>query len=325
MDLVIDTRNGMAGDISCAGLIALGADPEAIATAMTTAGGRIGRATVSHRFVNGAVQLQIELEPSSSHMSESEALHHLEHVLDEIDISGRFRDIALSILDVMCVSERYVHSNDPRLKHMVNHHKENGTMHHYHKQNSTIYHTHKNSTIRHHHENSTIRHHHEDGNTNEAILHEAQDILMDIAGFVTGLKEFGIGKVRFIDHVNVGSGTISFSHGTFEVPAPATRYILDNHDIPWKKSNEYRSEMATPTGASILAGCKAQQVPGIANKGICGVGINGQKMDGKGTDGQEINGQGIDGRRVGGFKVVSKRKARGTKVGLPPLDFYLVR
>jgi hypothetical protein len=75
-----------------------------------------------------------------------------------------------------------------------------------------------------------------------------------------------------MDYVNVGGGTVTFSHGTLDVPTPATRHILDAHHIPWKKS-DIAFEMATPTGASILAGCGASRIvaePVYAREALAG-------------------------------------------------------
>jgi uncharacterized protein (DUF111 family) len=93
----------------------------------------------------------------------------------------------------------------------------------------------------------------------EAVLHEASDIIIDIMGMAAGMMELNIQSVQYIDHVNVGSGKVTFSHGTLDVPTPATRYILEKHAIPWKTSDT-GLEMATPTGASILAGCCASKI-----------------------------------------------------------------
>jgi uncharacterized protein (TIGR00299 family) protein len=50
--------------------------------------------------------------------------------------------------------------------------------------------------------------------------------------------------------VNVGGGTVTFSHGTYPVPAPATLELLTGVPV---YSGEVRKELVTPTGAAILA------------------------------------------------------------------------
>lgn len=96
----------------------------------------------------------------------------------------------------------------------------------------------------------------------EAILHEAKDIIIDIIGLSTGLQELNINELGYLNHVNVGGGSVKFSHGEFDVPAPATEYILDKYNINWKKS-ALKMETATPTGVSILAGSGAKKMDSL--------------------------------------------------------------
>jgi hypothetical protein len=93
----------------------------------------------------------------------------------------------------------------------------------------------------------------------EPVLHEASDILIDIVGASLGMMLLGITAVEYLECVNVGGGRVRFSHGTLDVPTPATRYILETHGIAWMSSDS-ELEMTTPTGASILAGCGAVRV-----------------------------------------------------------------
>ena len=121
----------------------------------------------------------------------------------------------------------------------------------------------------------------------EAFLHEAQDILVDVAGLSVGLQELGLTEISYLDHVKVGGGTVIFSHGEFKVPAPATRYLLDKYSIPWQGAQE-GEEMATPTGASILAGCSSRKID-----------------------------------TLDGLNIVRRALAGGSR-DLPPVPFYLV-
>ena len=89
-------------------------------------------------------------------------------------------------------------------------------------------------------------------------LHEAAslDTLVDISGVALALDCLGISNDRtIIMPVNVGSGSVEFSHGTFPNPAPATLEILRASKIPVAGSMAGR-ETATPTGACILAGLR---------------------------------------------------------------------
>jgi len=54
--------------------------------------------------------------------------------------------------------------------------------------------------------------------------------------------------------VNLGRGMVTFSHGTFPVPAPATAELLRGVPVyqPEPGPDENPGELATPTGAAIL-------------------------------------------------------------------------
>ncbi len=224
MELVIDTRNGIAGDICCAGLIACGASPVRVLGSMTYAGNLLGEAKVKLIKEKDACSLDITLARDDAHLHEDEAKRLLDDVIEDRDFSDQYASMARGILAALCAAEDHVHRNDPRLRH-----------------------------------DPHLQHH---ASENGAVLHEAADILVDIAGAVAGLQDLGIEKAAYVDHVCVGGGTVSFSHGTFPVPAPATKHLLDIHGISWNTSDEYTMEMATPTGAAILAGLKAARKTG---------------------------------------------------------------
>lgn len=100
-----------------------------------------------------------------------------------------------------------------------------------------------------------VHHHH------TPHLHEAQDIIIDLAGAAFGLQELDIhvSSVLCLSPVCVGGGKITFSHGTLDIPAPATAQIIEDYAIPFKKGPvEY--ELFTPTGAAILAALKPEYV-----------------------------------------------------------------
>ncbi len=88
----------------------------------------------------------------------------------------------------------------------------------------------------------------------EAMLHEAQDILLDVMGAATGLQQLGVdmSTVTCLIPVAVGGGVINFSHGILPAPAPATIAILKHHRIP-HVAGPVDVELLTPTGAAILA------------------------------------------------------------------------
>jgi uncharacterized protein (DUF111 family) len=86
----------------------------------------------------------------------------------------------------------------------------------------------------------------------ELHLHElsAADTLTDVVGFWVAVEALGIETIS-ASPINVGGGVVSFSHGRFGVPAPATAELL--RGIPLFGSAAAAIELTTPTGAAILA------------------------------------------------------------------------
>lgn len=77
----------------------------------------------------------------------------------------------------------------------------------------------------------------------------AVDTIVDVVAAMVGLRLMGIEKV-FCSTLNVGSGFVTFSHGKFPVPAPATAEILKH--IPTYSTNS-QGELVTPTGAALVS------------------------------------------------------------------------
>ncbi len=213
MKLIVDTRNGLAGDIMSAGLIGLLADEQKMIDAMTYAGNFLGETKIEWFQEEGAGSLKIDIN-KQDHLHEGEAKQLLEKILYHCNLAPYYADVSRAALETLCRAEGMVHANHPQLKD------------HFH--------------------------------GGEVMLHEASDILIDVTGMAMGLALLGVHEVAYVDHVNVGGGTITFSHGTFDVPAPATKHMLEYNKIPWKSNGEM--EMTTPTGAALLIGCNAQRM-----------------------------------------------------------------
>jgi hypothetical protein len=83
----------------------------------------------------------------------------------------------------------------------------------------------------------------------EVHFHEvgALDSIVDVAGGVIALR--WIGASRFVaSPLNVGTGTVTMSHGTFPVPPPATAKLVAGVPV----YGEGEGELLTPTGALLV-------------------------------------------------------------------------
>lgn len=87
----------------------------------------------------------------------------------------------------------------------------------------------------------------------EVHFHEvgAVDTIVDVVGFVAGLRIMGIDQV-YASSIPLGSGTIDIAHGRFPVPVPATLALLTSAGAP-TVSHPARTEIVTPTGAALLS------------------------------------------------------------------------
>lgn len=87
-------------------------------------------------------------------------------------------------------------------------------------------------------------------------LHElaALDTAFDAVAVALALEHWGHFEGRpevYARPVEVGSGKVTFSHGTTPVPPPVSAHMLKEHRIPF--TQEAQGEVATPTGIAILA------------------------------------------------------------------------
>lgn len=78
-------------------------------------------------------------------------------------------------------------------------------------------------------------------------LHEmgGTDLLLDVVGTLAAIDYLKPNQI-YGSSINTGNGLITFSHGTFPVPAPATAQLLSGVPI---FQNEIDGELTTPTGA----------------------------------------------------------------------------
>ncbi len=99
------------------------------------------------------------------------------------------------------------------------------------------------------------------GSTIEKVhLHEvgAVDAILDILGSIWGFALLGVEAV-FTSPVQVGDGTVDFSHGVTPVPTPATVKLL--RGFPCVPGPAGAGELTTPTGATLLKVLATAEAP----------------------------------------------------------------
>jgi len=88
----------------------------------------------------------------------------------------------------------------------------------------------------------------------DAHLHEVGlvDTAAEIIGSAVAMEELGFFDAKIISTpVSVGGGLFQFSHGTVSSPSPAALAIFQSKSFPIK-GGPVESELATPTGASLI-------------------------------------------------------------------------
>ena len=248
----------MAGDMFTAALISAGANQANIITAMKSAAETIGRATVSHvNTADGCSRLLIGVEHHHGHLSSHKAIHLLEHLFEDFGIKPPYIDFGFKMLRALISAENKAHSR---------HDFQMDSLHFHHHQHHDHTHGDEHPHHDHHHakevENQPGHHHHHNQdlyNEPEAWLHEAQDILIDIMGAVVGLQDLKAPvNAILVAPVSYGGGSVSFSHGTLKVPAPATQAMIEEYGIP-VVAGPIEIELFTPTGAAVLTALEAFQ------------------------------------------------------------------
>jgi len=236
--LYLDAGGGVAGDMLCAGLLALGADADQVLGAMEMMGHYLGEASMALEVLpDGVRRLRISLENNESHLAASRARQILSEGFERLSVPDQYRAYGLRALDILIDAECEAHKNMPEMDHHIHDHRD--------------------------HDHSHSHGHHDHHSHQETFLHEAQDIVMDICGVMCGLWSLKLNpQIVLLGPLFVGGGTVSFSHGDLSVPAPAARIILDQQKIPWSYG-PIEQELCTPTGAALLAalGAKGSATP----------------------------------------------------------------
>ncbi|GAO29222.1 nickel insertion protein [Geofilum rubicundum] len=243
MELYINPQGGFAGDMFAAALISAGADATKVTAAMQKAAEKIGKASVRHVVTaDGSSRMLIKVEHHHGHLSSHKALHLLEHLMEDLKIERLYAEFGFRMLKALIQAEKTAHETHDF--DMGDHH-----FHHHHQPDEGGGH----GDHHHHHDQA----HYQEP---EAWLHEAQDILIDIMGAVMGLQLLGVPpKAQLLNPVAYGGGSVSFSHGTLRVPAPATDVMIKTNAIP-VTAGPIEIELFTPTGAAALTALGVTEV-----------------------------------------------------------------
>lgn len=111
----------------------------------------------------------------------------------------------------------------------------------------------------------------------EVGFHEtgAVDSIVDVVAVAFCIQELGIKRVA-ISELWEGRGNTECQHGSIPVPVPAVTEIVKANRIPMRITHN-QGEMVTPTGASIAAALRTEDVPSKVI--IKGVGIGAGKKE----------------------------------------------
>jgi len=98
-----------------------------------------------------------------------------------------------------------------------------------------------------------------DVHPHDVHFHEvgALDSILDICGIAVGLDYLGVEEIRSRP-VPLGSGLVEARHGSLPVPAPATLKLLEGFPVRFEGPP---SELATPTGAAVIAALAKPALP----------------------------------------------------------------
>ena len=250
MRLLINPEGGIAGDMFAAALVSAGAGFPVMQRAMAAAGNKLGSAEIDIRqTTDGSSQLVVRLASNRRHLGAMEARSILLELFEHFGIREKYRDFGLRILDILVRAEQRAHREF----------------------NIVIEGDHSHAHSHHHDHEHDHEHEHNHGHSHpheESFLHEAQDIVIDIMGAVTGMEQLDIEpRAELLGPVSVGGGHVHCSHGTLSVPAPAASVILEEYRIEWKKG-PIEIELFTPSGAAIMAALGAVLNPTVDIKAL---------------------------------------------------------
>lgn len=215
MDLYFEMNSGIAGDMTIAALLDLGASKEKLINAIDSLG-IDGYELVFNRKIKNNIDANNfdvilknhdhadENENTHSHSHDDHHGHrHLKEItelINKADISEKAKKDALGIFDIIADAEAKAHGIEKSAVHF-----------------------------------------HEVG---------AVDSIIDIIGTAVLIDDLGVENIYFSD-LSEGYGYQNSSHGQMPIPVPAVVNILAGSDVTLKLLDE-EGEHVTPTGAAIV-------------------------------------------------------------------------
>ncbi len=104
----------------------------------------------------------------------------------------------------------------------------------------------------------------------------ALDAIIDIVGACVGFRFFDI-DCFFTAPLNLGGGTVSFSHGSWPVPAPATAELIKGFP---SFLGRIEGELTTPTGAAVVTTLSKEGLPPLCRYEKWGFGAGDKEISG---------------------------------------------
>lgn len=306
--LYLDCFSGIAGDMTLAALIDLGADPEYIVTELRKLPVDPFRMEIVPVIKRGISAKYLKLHISDQHHHS----HDHSHIHDHDDHNGH--------------SHGHGHQHSHGHDHHGHGHSHGHDHHHHHGHGHSRSHDHAHSHEHdHHHDHHHHHHHHghdhdhhhdhhhrkasdiiamiDNSSLPERVkarskkifqviaeaegrihgmppedvhFHEvgAMDSIIDIIGVCIAMEDLGIDTI-ISSPVPTGYGSIRIAHGLYPVPAPATLEILKGIPLSGLQAE---GELTTPTGAGILKALAASFGP-IPSGRVTAIGYGAGKKD----------------------------------------------
>jgi uncharacterized protein (TIGR00299 family) protein len=210
---------GVAGDMILGALLDLGADPDKVTSAIKSLenpeyGYSNVQVDIKHVMRRGfrATKASVTAD-GKTHKDAQQLIMIVEQTAQRLNLSPKAKQFASNVIHSLVDAETHLHGH-----HM--------------------------------HDETHLEGHH----MHDIHLHEVGlvDTAAEIIGSAVAMDDLGLFDAKiYATPVSVGGGLFQFSHGVTSSPSPATLAIFQSKNFPIK-GGPVESELATPTGASII-------------------------------------------------------------------------